>query len=330
MKILKLLTAATIMLAVTSCDKREQNINFPPGVSDNVATVASKNNLTVFANALRLAKMDTAFNYLGQYTVFAPSDAAFNAAGITNANLSAVPEGTLRTILRNHILPGRTTALSFLPGPNALYGNINRDFVYTSGYFPPVATQFLGTFFNGKKLIQSDLIANNGVIHVINGVLLPAAGNLSATLALNSNLSYLAAALVRANLMATLDGNTAAITLFAPTNAAFIAAGYPTIASINAELPATLSNILRVHVISAANAPSLGGRIFSSDARPGTTLTSLNGAVQVSVSGAGAVGLRGPGNSADAMVTTPDLLFRSFISTGAPSVYHIIDRVLLP
>lgn len=333
----KILSLAFLMLGISmlflsSCDKRDQNINFPPGIQENLSQIAVKQGLTIFANALKVAKMDTAFEYLGQYTILAPTDAAFTAVGITSSNLSSIPEETLRTLLRNHILPGRTTSFSFLPGPNAAYGNINRDFVYTSTYLSttPGIGAFAGTYFNGVKIVNVDFLANNGVIHTINGVLFPATGNLTATLALNPNLSYLLAAINAAGLATTLNNGTAAITLLAPDNAAFIAAGYPTIASINAASPTTLSAILRLHVIPAASVPvALGnGRLFTPDFRAGT-YASLNGNITTTITGTTAA-FRGPSSTADATITTPNLLFRTLISNGAPSVMHIINRVLLP
>lgn len=331
----KLLSHITLLsitaLLLFSCDKRDQFIAFPPGINENVSEIAAARGLTIFANAIKIAKMDTAFDYLGQYTIIAPTDAAFTAVGITNANLNTIPEATLRTVLRNHILPGRTASFSFLPGPNSPLGNINRDFIYTSTYVPtsPAVGSFVGVYFNGDKVVSTDLLANNGIIHTINGVMFPATGNLTATLALNPNLSYLAAAINTAGLT-TLNTGTAAITLLAPDNAAFIAAGYPTIASITAASPTTLSAILRLHVIPAASVPvAIGnGRLFTPDFRAGT-YASLNGPITTTISGTTAA-FRGAGNTADATITTPDLLFRTNISNGASSVMHVVNRVLLP
>lgn len=327
------LLAICMITFLMSCDKREQNINFPPGVRDNVSTVAKKEGLNIFAAAIVAAKMDTAFQYLGQYTIFAPTDAAFTAAGITAANLSSIPEARLRTILRNHILPGRTTALSFIIGPNGAYGNINRDFIYTSTYLSttPGVGAFGGVYFNGVKIIKTDLLANNGVIHTIDGVLFPAVGNISATVALNPNLSYLAAALVRSGLDITLNNLNGFVTFLAPNNAAFIAAGFPTIASIDAASPTTLATILRLHIIPSASVPLArgNGRLFTPDFRAGTYV-SLSGAnITTSINGTIA-GFRGPSSTADAFIVTPNLLFRTLLTSGAPSVLHVIDRVLLP
>ena len=331
-KIYSLLLVCMITFLM-SCDKREQNINFAPGVRDNVSTVATKQGLNILAAAIQIAKMDTAFQYLGQYTIFAPTDAAFTAAGITTAGLSSIPEATLRTILRNHILPGRTTSFSFLPGPNAGYININRDFIFTSTYLSTTVGvgAFAGVYFNGVKIVSTDNLANNGVIHIIDGLLLPPAGNISATVALNPNLTYFAAALIRSGLDVTLNNLVGIVNLLAPNNAAFIAAGYPTIASITSATPATLTAILRLHVIPSASVPFArgNGRLFTPDFRTGTYV-SLSGANVTTTTNGTVAAFRGPSSTADAVIVTPNVLFRTFATTGAPSVLHVIDRVLLP
>jgi uncharacterized surface protein with fasciclin (FAS1) repeats len=331
-KIIYSILYVAIIVFSFSCDKRELNVAYPPSVTDNVATVAQKNGLTIFANAITLAQMDSAFQYLGQYTLFAPTDAAFNAAGITSANVTSVAPATLRSILRNHILPGRTTSFSFLPGPNAGYGNINRDFVYTSTYLttsPGVGT-YVGTYFNGIKILQTDILANNGVIHTIDGVLLPAVGNLTASLLANPNLTFLEAAINRAGLASTLNNATSSINLLAPTNAAFQAAGFPDKMSIDTASSTVLSNILRLHVIPAASVPAAvgNGRLFIPDFRTGNYV-SLNGNVATTVTGS-SVTFRGASNTTGANIVTPNVLFRTLVSTGAPSVMQVIDKVLLP
>lgn len=330
MTIKSFLASAAVALVVvgnSGCDKRDQNINFPAGVTDNLATIATQNNLKVFVAAVKAAQMDTAFQYLGQYTIFAPTDSAFNAAGITEANVGTLPAATLRAVLRQHILSGRTASLSLLPGPNAAYRPINVEYLYTSTYLPTTGS-FAGVFFNGKRLLQADIFANNGIIHRVNGVLLPASNSLTELLNANSNLSFLQAAINRAGLLTTLQGLSSAVTFLAPTNAAFQAAGFADINAINAADPATLGNILRNHVIANGAATAPLRRLFSCDFRA-QSYTALNGTVTVSFTG-GVPRFRGAGNVSDASPVVVDLMYRSAIAAGAPNVLHVIDRVLLP
>ncbi|MCQ3996789.1 fasciclin domain-containing protein, partial [Klebsiella pneumoniae] len=79
-------------------------------------------------------------------------------------------------------------------------------------------------------------------------VLLPPAGNLAEIAVANPNLTYLVAALQRAGLVQTI-ATGGPFTVFAPTNAAFQAAGFPTIASIQSADPAVLTRILTYHVL---------------------------------------------------------------------------------
>ncbi len=334
-KLLYIITTFAFYLGLTSCDKRENNVLYPAGITDNIVTTAQKSGLNIFASAIRAAGMDTTFSYLGQYTILAPTDSALNAAGITSASVASMNKDALRAFLRNHIIPGRTSALSLLPGPNAPYNNINRDFIYTSSYVAnssivqPAA--ILGTYFNGDKVLKTDILSNNGLFHIINGILAPVPGNLTATLTANPSLSLLQAALDRTGLTAALNGLTSSVTLLAPNNAAFIAAGFPDVAAINAANITTLTNILRLHVIPATSATTTAGRLFSCDFRT-TTYPSLQTGSNITSTLTGIVPtFRGDGNGTNQSgVVTPDLLYRSAISTGQPNVLHIVNRVLLP
>lgn len=318
-----------------ACDKRENNILFPPGIQKDLVETAEAEGLTTFAAALKVSGIDKELDFLGQNTLLAPNNAAFAAAGITPANIGTVPVDLLRAILRNHMISGRVPSANLLPGPNATYTSIQRDLLNTSTYAGATG----GSFFNGKKILKVDILANNGIIHVLNGVLLPPAGNLQTILAANPDLSFLAAAISRAGLTTTLNTTTTLLTIFAPTNAAFIAAGFPDIASINAAVPATLANILTYHVITSTDiiSPILAspfnrnGRLFSPDFVSGTSYKTAQGTnVTATVTG-GAVSIRGTNNPSGSNVTIADIVYYGGnVSTIRPGVLHIIDRVLLP
>ena len=160
-----------VVITFVSCDKREQNIAFAPGISDNLATIASKEtNLTVFVAAVKRTELDADIALLGNYTIFAPTDAAFASAGITSATVATLPIDLLRSVLRNHIISGRILSTDLLPGPNAPYTNINRQILNSSFYAG-------SSFLNGKKISKVNTLALNGVIHQIDGVLLPPLSN---------------------------------------------------------------------------------------------------------------------------------------------------------
>lgn len=320
MKLTKFLLAASVAIAglsLAGCDKRDQNVAYPAGITDNVSTVASNNGLSIFSAALKRAGMDSTFAYLGNYTIFAPTDSAFQAAGITASAVNSVPVETLRTLLRNHILSGRTTKLSFLPGPNAVYTNLNRDSLFITA----VGNDF---YVNGKKVLRTDITANNGVIHTVAGVLAPAGGNFATTVAAIPNLSLFAAAVQRAGLTASFNNVGNRWTVFAPSNAAFQAAGYADVNAINAADPTTLSNILRYHALPGASVAASSRIAFSPDLATRYANQNLNTVQGTTLMvGAGGTTVKGTNNTTAANITTSDILYRS-------GVLHIIDRVLLP
>jgi uncharacterized surface protein with fasciclin (FAS1) repeats len=148
-------------------------------------------------------------------------------------------------------------------------------------------------YVNGTKVAIADIDASNIVIHLLSGVLLPPVGNIVEVAQANSNFSLLVAAVLRASTGTT---NVAQIltsggpfTVFAPKNAAIIAAGYPDVTAINAAAPNTLASILTYHVVP--------GRVLSSDLTNGATPTTANvAAVTIDVTSTGAT-VRGRTNT---------------------------------
>lgn len=161
-------------------------------------------------------------------------------------------------------------------------------------------------------------MASNGIIHSIERVLMPASGNLVETAQGNENLSYLVAAVVRASQgntnVANILASTEGLTVFAPTNQAFIKAGFPTIASIQAADPAVLTSILTYHVVAA--------RAFSSDLSNNQSLATVQGG-NLLVSIGNQITIKGKANTSASNVVAPNVL-------ATNGVVHVIDQVLLP
>ncbi|MBX9784078.1 MAG: fasciclin domain-containing protein [Chitinophagaceae bacterium] len=314
------------VLVAASCDKRSRNEIYPPAIQDNVLSAAQKEgNLNVFVAAMKLARMDSALQYLGQYTVWAPTDQAFAGININAGNLNTVPIETLRAILRYHIVSGRVPRINLLPGPNSPYTSISNEAMYTSTYSAGVP----GSFLNGRRIVKTDILANNGVLHAIGGVLAPPPGNIMQTLEANPNFSFLVAAIDRAGLRSTF-ASTNVFNLFAPTNTAFQNAGYADIAAIQAANATALSNILRYHVVAAATVsiplPSplfLRGRLFSVDLRNGWSLTTVQGTNVTIVTTPTSAAVKGTTNTGNSNITLADIVARN-------GVIHQIDQVLLP
>ncbi|RYF93829.1 MAG: fasciclin domain-containing protein, partial [Chitinophagaceae bacterium] len=155
--------------------------------------------------------------------------------------------------------------------------------------------------------------------HIIEKVLIPAGGlDIVDLAAADPRFTYLVAAVTRADASGTsISGALKAagpLTVFAPVNQAFIDAGFPTIESIQAADPNTLSNILLYHVISA--------RVFSSDLTEGATPTTAGGGV-LTITLTGGAKVKGNANPMPANIAVTNVV-------AANGVIHAVDKVLLP
>ncbi len=242
----------------------------------------------------------------GPFTVFAPTNDAFAALlaelGIKAEELLANPD--LGNILLYHVASGKVTASEVV--------KLNKV-TTLQGDDISIEVKDGGVVLNGKiKVIITDIMASNGVIHVIDGVLLPPAKAPSIVdIAVSDpRFSTLVAALQKANLVDALSGK-GPFTVFAPTNDAFVALAHKLKLEVAdlLELP-NLADILLYHVASgsvkAAQATKLG------------TIPTLQGSpVHVTTDGHGNVHIN------QAKVIQADVI-------ASNGVIHVIDSVLLP
>lgn len=334
--IIYILAIVTGFASLASCDNREQLVSYEPAFTDNLIQTAEKEtNLTLFTAAAKRVGLDADLKVLGNYTIFAPTDPAFAAAGINAAAITSLPIDQLRAILRYHMLSGRILSTDLPPGPNATFLTLQRELLNCSFYNN-------NYFLNAKRVNKTNIRTLNGILHTIDGVLIPPVNTLTATASANPNLTMFVAAVNRAGLAAALNASTTLLTVFAPTNAAFVSAGFADVAAINAADPVVLGNILRYHVIPSSTLINTtitspynrAGRAFSVDFTSNTYVTAFGATptITVAVSGSG-VTVRGNGNTAASNVTAADILyFAGSPGSGGtrPGVLHIIDRVLLP
>lgn len=307
-KLFAALAFSVLAFTVSSCDKDEENPQ-PPTITAQVVAGA---NLTLLESAVVKANLAGTLEGPGPFTVFAPTDEAFAASGISSATINTLTPAQLQSILLYHTIPAEIFSANVPAGPNAKVITASNDSVF-------VTRNSSGVFVNGTRVSTADIDASNGVIHLLSRVLLPPAGNLVQVAQADPNFSLLVAAVLRASTGST---NVAQIlatggpfTLFAPTNAAFIAAGFADVAAINAAAPNTLTSILTHHVVP--------GRVFSSDLVNGATPATLNPApVTIGVTSTSAT-VRGRTNTAASNIIGANIMARN-------GVVHVIDRVLLP
>lgn len=303
------LMVALVGSAFFSSCKKDNDVQENLSIAD---IVAADDNFSLLETALNHAQLTGTLKGEGNFTVFAPNNAAFAAAGLdTDAKITAMSAETLKQILLYHVLPNRTPASAIPTASNTAVATSANANVF-------VTKNANGVFVNGATVLTADVNAKNGVVHIINRVLMPASGNIVQAAQANANFSFLVAAITRAsqgstNVAQVLSG-TGPFTVFAPTNQAFINAGFTTIASIQAASPATLTNILTYHVIA--------GRVLSSDLTEGAMPTTVQGG-KVTISLTGGAKVRGLGNTTSSNITTTNV-----ITTNG--VIHAIDQVLLP
>ncbi len=296
------------MVGLTACKKDKDDPK--PQNQTIVDIVVGNSDFSLLKTAVIHADLQATLASAGPFTVFAPNNAAFAAAGLdTDAKIKALPAATVKNILLYHVLGQSVTASAIKTGSNAAVETVAKQNIF-------ITKNTSGVFVNGAMVTKADIMAKNGVIHVINTVLMPASGNIVASAQANANLSLLVAAVLRAsqgttNVAEVLSG-TGPFTVFAPTNQAFINAGFKTVADINAANPNTLAAILTYHVIS--------GRIFSSDLVNASMPATVNGG-KVTISLPGGAKVKGTTNSTAATISPANMV-------ATNGVIHIIDQVL--
>ena len=148
----KLLIAATLVATGLAAQAR-----------DVVDTAVAAGNFTTLVTALRAAGLVDTLKGPGPFTVFAPNDAAF--AKIPRAQLDALlaDRNRLTQVLTFHVVPGRVMAADVRPGEVAT----------VQGGRLTVATGGGNVTVNGARVTATDITASNGVIHVIDTVVMP-------------------------------------------------------------------------------------------------------------------------------------------------------------
>ena len=236
----------------------------------------------------------------GPFTVFAPTDQAFADAGIDLAALDT-PEGkqTLSNILLYHVLDSEVPASAVTDCLSATAVNGN-----------PLSFSVGETVMvNNANVTATDVPASNGIIHVIDKVLMPTAtpNDIPRTAQCTGMHDSLVAAVVQAELLETLQGQ-GPFTVFAPTDQAFSDAGIDLASFDTVEGKAALQDILLYHVV--------GSEVPSSAVEECGTATAVNGNI-LSFGVGDTVTVNG------ATVTTPDV-------PTSNGVIHVIDKVLMP
>ena len=290
-------TAVYLMLALLLASSIPLNVS--ADASEDIPTNAAATGVhDSLVAALSHAGLVTTLQGNGPFTVFAPTDQAFSDAGIDLADFDT-PEknATLSDILLHHVVSGEVPASAVTDGMLATM--VNGDKV-KFGVSNGIVT------VGGATVTTADVQASNGIIHVIDTVLMPPV-DIPATAQTTGIHNSLVAAVIQADLLETLQG-TGPFTVFAPTDQAFSDAGIDLAALDTPAGKIALTDILLYHVVSAEVPAADVTECMSADAVNGQPLSFTVGA-SVMVNGATVI--------ATDVVTSNGLI-------------HVIDKVLTP
>jgi transforming growth factor-beta-induced protein len=298
-----ILTIALIsgLFVFSSCEKEDDNPMDPMPELLSIAEIASEDaNFSILVEALLKADLVSTLNGSGTFTVFAPTNDAFNNlfASLGVSGVDDLDAESLKTILLYHVL-GETKTSSMLT--DGYYYSLSPAQGRTLSMYIGVGSNN-GVSVNGAaNVTAADIEASNGVIHVIDAVLLPP--TVVDLAAQNENFETLVSAVVGADLAETLSDAEGTFTVFAPTDDAFAALGM--------DVPEDLTPILLYHV--------LGSPVYSDEISSGI-ISSLNAENPEIVVEATDMGVMLNGS---AQVIATDIV-------GTNGVIHVIDQVILP
>ncbi len=302
-------------ISLTSCgdDDSDDSSNEPVSISE---TASATGNLSLLTEALEQTGLDATLNQNGPFTVLAPTNDAFQELLDSNPawnSLQDIDNTTLSNVLLFHVLgaevPSSDLSDSYVTtastGPNSEQISLQID---VTG----------GVLFNGSaNPVTTDVEASNGIVHIIDEVMLPPSVVNHALN--NAGFSSLVAALTRSDLsvdFVSILSGTGPFTVFAPTDAAFQALLDSNIQwnSLNDIPAATLETVLSYHVISGAN-------VQSDMLSDGQTITAFSeDTFEIDLSNDPAINTTS-GQTVNIILTNVQ---------GTNGVVHAIDAVLLP
>lgn len=281
-----------------------------------VDTAIAAETFTTLVAALQATGLDAVLaDDSKTYTVFAPTDAAFEKLGQDTINALLGDTDTLSDILLYHVFPDAavdsTTAIGLAGSMIEMANGDEVAVVLSEGKL----------FINQSEVSVTDIEASNGVIHVIDTVLLPPEDmpvdaespsmNIVETAVAAGSFNTLAQALVATGLVDTLSNPDDQFTVFAPTDDAFAKLPEGTLESLLAN-PEALTDILLYHVIGGSSVDS-------------TTAISLAGQ-SVAVANGDTVAI----SLVDGQLLINDSVVTAADVNASNGVIHVIDTVLLP
>ena len=301
---LALLVVSALAAAAIGASASASTASKSEGGQNIVQTALAAGQFTTLASLLTKAGLVDTLSTGGPFTVFAPTDAAFAKVPKATLDALAANPAQLKAVLLYHVVPGTVKAADVVKLTSAKT---------LEGRSVAIKVADGSVYVDKAKVTTPDVMASNGVIHVIDSVLIPTAApaapakNIVQTAIAAGQFKTLASLLTKAGLAGTLQG-TGPFTVFAPTDAAFAKVPKATLAALGKD-KAKLRAVLLYHVVK--------GKVTAAQAMKLHSAKTLNGkSVSIRVS-AGKVLVGG------ATVTKADIM-------ASNGVIHVVNKVLIP
>ena len=299
-----------ITFSLTNCRRDDPQ---PKSIAD---VLLQDDEFSTLRSVIEYAGLTDALKTGYGFTLFAPTNAAFQASGFADAAaVTALPVAQVRSLLQYHILRQKNLSSDFKSGLN-----------YATKTFADTNTAYLSNldaklFVNGAKIVKTDLEATNGVVQGIDRVLSFPNNDWYNSLKNNPDLSLAFLAFDRAlknnptnMVLAQLNNRSETFTFFLPNNKAMEAAGLNK-AIIEKAAPTLLATFVLTH--------TARGRYFTGTLTgPNLALIDSGRALTITASPTRIITLKGAVTTAAATIVQPDLI-------ATNGVIHVIDKVLV-
>ncbi|XP_069977589.1 periostin [Penaeus vannamei] len=220
----------------------------------NIAEELTKRGFTTLVDLVTKAGLAETLSTQGPFTVFAPTNDAFAALDPNLVSFLVNNPEELKSVLLYHVVSGSFPARS-------LSNDLVADSVQGAPLRINLRSRPSGVTVNGVEVVKPDIKASNGIVHVVDQVLLAPQADIVDTLIGDDRFSTLVAAVTAAGLVDTLKGGP--FTVFAPTNDAFAKLPPGTVDSLLQDVPALTEVLLRHVVPSTLYSRALVGNSFS-------------------------------------------------------------------
>lgn len=320
LKLSKLTFLLFVGFSIQSCSDDDDDVTTPTGPSNIVEIAMDTPDLSNLVAALSVADgnlVDVLSG--GEFTVLAPTNEAFETFLAANGfmSLSEVPTDVLSNILLNHVISGTINSTNLVDAGSgySTTNASNMDGDNLSLYFDTSS----GVTFNGiSSVVAADIVASNGIVHVVDEVIgLPTVVTFAVS---NPALSTLVAAMTTEGLSVDIvsilssSDEPSPFTVFAPTNDAF--------GSLLAELELNALGDIPVSILEATLGTHVApeANVRSTDLVDGMSVNTISSTITVSLSDGAK--LIDP-NGRESNIVAVDI-------QAYNGVVHVIDNVLLP